>query len=282
MELMKTFRFFSLLSMVSCALLSTQAQEIRHFYTPALQSFSNKLATLSGDRLESLLIGVDTYKDLFKDASPEVADSAYVLLEDFTVLNLQNTEFNLILLQAGNADRQEAEQQAAQNYERLLYNNYFSVNRSQGYITVEPDLARIQNELQSYLSPRTYAFFTAVQQENQNGESTDITEIEPLELARRACFWDNFLNNGSDFLYREEAVQRRDAYLEQLVFGSDNHPLFMPDRNLDTAYRKAYLYIMGNENAVQQGKTATVIRDFWKVLERNAWRDKPEVWMFTY
>lgn len=279
---MKTLRFF--LSMITgcCFCYSAQSQETRTFRTPALQIFSEKLETLSGDRLESLKIGVEAYKDLFVNATREVADSAYVLLEDFIVLNLQNTEFNLILLQAGNTGRQQAEQQAAIDYENLLHNNYFSVNRAHGYITVEPDLPRIQNELQAYLSPRTYAFFSAVQQENERGESTDITEIDPLKLAKRACFWDEFLAESGDFLYREEAIQRRDAYLEQLVFGSDSYPLFMPDRNLDTVYRKAYLYIMDPENGIPQGKTAGVIHDFWKLLEKNAWREKPEIWMFTY
>ena len=278
---MKVLRSFLLLTAGCCAFCSALGQEMRSFRTPTLQVFSEKLDALSGDRLESLKIGLEAYKELFANAAPEVADSAYVLLEDFIVLNLKNAEFNLILLQAGNANRQQAEQEAAADYEKLLYRNYFAVNRAHGYITVEPDLPRIQTELQTYLSERTYAFFEAVQQENQHGKNTDITEIEPFELARRALFWDEFLTDDRDFLYREEVVQRRNAYLEQLVFGSDNYPLFMPDRNLDTAYRRAYLYVMDNENGVQ-GKTATVIRDFWKLLEKNAWREKPEIWMFSY
>ncbi len=243
-----------------------------------LQDFSERLDEVNGDRPESLALAVGACKEFMADCTPAVADSAYVLLEDFAVMLTRNTDFNLILLQSGNRDRHAREKKAAVDYERLLDRLYFSVIRKNGLIIVRPDLFRIQTELKDYLSPRTYAYFDAVRQDTNAGGGTEILDFSPEEIARRLCYWDEFLSDSTFFLYGEEAVRRRDAYLEQLIFGSGNHPVFAEDGLLSEAYGKAYRLVM----ECDRGKSASVVGDYMKLLEENGYRDGPAVWMFKY
>ena len=74
-----------------------------------LQNFSDQLDELRNDRSESLKMAIEYYKDLMSQASPETADSAYVMLEDFAVSLTRNIDFNLILLRSGNQDRNNRE-----------------------------------------------------------------------------------------------------------------------------------------------------------------------------
>ncbi|MCM1041413.1 MAG: hypothetical protein NC396_03160 [Bacteroides sp.] len=242
-----------------------------------LQNFSERLDELWNDRSESLKMAVDAYKDLVEQGDVQTADSAYVLLEDFAVLLTKNIDFNLILLRSGNKDRNSREKKAAADYAALLYGHYFSVVHRNGLINIRPDLMRIQTELKDFLSPRTYAYFEAVQQDTNAFGQTEIVEFTPMELAERACFWDGFLSDTAYFLFRDEAEQRRDAYIEQLVFGTEKQPVF-ENGKASEAYLKAYR----KTQACAGGKTKTVAGDYLKLLKENDYRDCPAVWMFSY
>lgn len=244
-----------------------------------IQSYSERLSELWDNRSESLPMAVESYREMVSPGDVQAADSAYVLLEDFAVLLTRNIDFNLILLQSGNSDRNHREKQAAADYERLLYSHYFLVTHKDGLIHVKPDLWRIQKELKDFLSPRTYSYFLAVQQDtNRNGDSR-IVEFSPGEIARRALFWDGFLSDSTRFLFREEAQQRLEAYLEQLVFGSEQHPVFGKDGKLNEDYRQAYRKVIQEGG---QGRVARVVADYLKLIEENGSRDCPAVWMFRY
>lgn len=244
-----------------------------------LQDFSERLDELRNDRSESLRMAVDSYKDLMLGSVPATADSAYVLLEDFAVSLTKNIDFNLILLRSGNKDRNTKEKKAAAEYADLLYGHYFSVNRRNGLITIRPDLMRIQTELKDFLSPRTYAYFEAVQQDTNAVGSSAILDFAPSELAQRACFWDGFLSDTVSFLFREEAEQRREAYLEQLVFGSEQQPVFGENGLLNEAFRQAYRQVL---RECGEGKTQEVVGAFMELLKQNDYRDCPAIWMFRY
>lgn len=244
-----------------------------------LQTFSDRLDELRNDRSESLKMAVDSYKNLMLGSGPATADSAYVLLEDFAVSLTKNIDFNLILLRSGNKDRNTKEKKAAAEYADLLYGHYFSVNRRNGLITIRPDLMRIQTEFKDFLSPRTYAYFEAVQQDTNAQGSTAILDFAPSELAQRACFWDGFLSDTVSFLFREEAEQRREAYLEQLVFGSEQQPVFGENGMLNEAFRQAYRQVI---RECGEGKTREVVGAYMELLKQNDYRDCPAIWMFRY
>lgn len=249
----------------------TKAQE--------LHSYVNRLEELRNDRSESLMMAVDEYKDFFRHSTPETADSAYVALEDFAVLLTRNIDFNLILLQAGNQDRSKRDKKAAADYADMLYRHYFTVRHKDGLIHVSPDLWRIQTELKDFLSLRTYAYFAAVQNDTASNGSSEILQFPPKELAARACFWEDFLLDTTAFLFREEAEQRLDACLEQLVFGSESYPVFGENGLLNEDYRQAYLQVLNRE---QHGKLSLVVRDYLKLIKDNDYREGPAVWVFRY
>lgn len=244
-----------------------------------LHDYENRLAELRNDRSESLKMAVDEYKDFFRNSTEQTADSAYVALEDFAVLLTRNIDFNLILLQAGNQDRSKRDKKAAADYAGLLYSHYFTVRHKDGLIYVSPDLWRIQTELKDFLSPRTYAYLAAVQNDTASNGSSEILQFPPKDLAARACFWEDFLLDTTDFLFREEAEQRLDACLEQLVFGSELNPVFDQNGLLNEDYRQAYLQVLNRE---RHGKLSLVIRDYLKLIKDNDYREGPAVWMFRY
>lgn len=283
------------LSLSGVAIYGEEEQLPQAFNSPELQHFIQMLGELDLERPESLSIGVDRYKKAMSKATHSICDSAYVILEDFALYATDAADFNLILLrnpgnkvapgnQASSGNKAgSGTNKKGSRYEQLLMKNYFIVSHQNDQIIITPDLGRIQKELKEYLSPDTYAYFMEVDRENlrDNGQ---IESHSPQEIAQRLCFWEKFLSKSSDFLYRPEAEQRRDLYLERLIFGSDQQPVYDKEGKVRTSYLQAFRYVTAQKNtaAEPEGKTYRVMEDFLKVLEQSGFKEGPLTWGFTF
>ena len=245
-----------------------------------LQAYYTYLLNLDRGQMEALPLAVAEFERQFSGAAPAACDSAFVLLEDFAMTVLDQTKFNDYLLKAAESPRSAREKQAADKYLDLLARNYFLVRYMPDEVLVRPDLDAVRERIGRYLSDGTRTFFvlSAMEAERPYGTGERLA-ITWQQLADRLIGWERFLNDYAGSIYADEARQRRDAYLEILVFGLTDSPVCGEDGQVQPAVKYVYQRLMN----APVGLTGKVITDYWKVLSDNGFRCmEPAVLFFTY
>lgn len=250
-----------------------QAQEPQKvtFTQPELNDFAGRLGEIAADRPECLTWAVAEYEKSFAGKRAGLCDSAYLILEDFAAFGIDLVSFNLPLSQASG--------EAGEKYRRHLEKNYFKIIRSENGLQAEADLFALQSRLQPFLSPETFEFLQGVEAEKQKNTA----RLSPKELAEGACFWEDFVTKYPLNVFASEAHDRRDAYLDALIFGNEAYPLFDAKGKINADYRAV---LQSLEKEFQQGKKASkthqVVHKFWELLSRENFTDGPDIWLFTF
>ena len=245
-----------------------------------LQAYYTYLVNLDRGQMEALPLAVAEFERLFSGAASAACDSAYVLLEDFALTVLDQTTFNEQLLKAAESPRSAREKQAADKYVALLEKNYFMARYTADEVLVRPDMDAVRERIGRYLSDGTRTFFvlSAMEAESPYGTGKSLA-ISWHQLADRLVGWERFLQNYAGSIYADEARQRRDAYLEIMVFGLTDSPICGADGQVQPDVREVYQRLMAHP----VGLAGKVITDYWKVLSENGFRcAEPAVLFFTY
>lgn len=245
-----------------------------------LQAYYTYLVNLDRGQMEALPLAVAEFERQFSEAATAACDSAFVLLEDFAMTVLDQTKFNEHLLKAAESPRSAREKQAAEKYFDLLARNYFLVRYTADEVLVRPDLDAVRERIGRYLSDGTRTFFvlSAMEAEQPYGTGERLA-ISWQELSDRLVGWERFLNDYAGSMYADEARQRRDAYLEILVFGLTDSPICGEDGRVQQEVKDVYQRLMNTP----VGLTGKVIADYWKLLSDNGFRcTEPAVLFFTY
>lgn len=245
-----------------------------------LQAYYTYLLNLDRERMEALPLAVAEFERQFSGAATAACDSAFVLLEDFAMTVLDQTTFNEHLLKAAESPRSAREKQAADKYLALLARNYFIVRYTTDEVQVRPDLDAVRERIGRYLSDGTRTFFvlSAMEAEQPYGTGERLA-ISWQQLADRVVGWERFLNDYAGSMYADEARQRRDAYLEILVFGLTDSPICGEDGRVLPEVKDVYKRLMNKP----VGLTGQAVTDYWKVLSKHGFRcTEPAVLFFTY
>lgn len=241
------------------------------FEQKELNDFARRLGEIAADRPECLTWAVTEYEKAFAGKRAGLCDSAYLLLEDFAAFGIDLVSFNLPLSQESG--------EAGEKYRRHLERNYFKIIKNEDGLQAEADLFALQSRIQPFLSPETFEFLQGVEKEKQRNTA----RLSPKELAEGACFWEDFVTKYPLNVFASEAHDRRDAYLDALIFGNEAFPLFDEKGKINADYRAV---LQGLEKEFQQGKKASkthqVAHKFWEILSRNNFTDGPDIWMFTF
>lgn len=245
-----------------------------------LQAYYTYLVNLDRSRMEALPAAVAEFERLFFQAAPATCDSAFLMLEDFAMTVLDQVEFNELLLKAAESARSAREKQAAEKYIALLHKNYFMARQTPDAVSVRPDFDGIREKLGRYMSDGTRTFFVLVaMEEEQPYVRGDSLLISWQDLSRRLRSWEDFLDRYGTTLYADEVRQRRDAYLEMLIFGLTGSPVCGADGRVQPEVKAVY------QDWMQRPETMSgrVVADYWKVLSENGFRcTEPAVLFFTY
>lgn len=239
--------------------------------------FYNYLVDLQRGSLEVLPLAVDEYERLFSKSDPVLCDSAFVILEDFAMTVLDDIEFNYPLLKTSQMPRSAEEKRTGEKYLELLLKNYYIVHSTSSDIVVTPDFKAIRKRINKYFSPATKLFFEYTDSETayQNGD------ICIKDLAQRVCLWDDFARLYPSCIYAKEAIQRRDAYLESLIFGVDDSGICDKKRKVKDDVLEAYKYLLGHTE--KDAKINEIISKYVKILKANKYNcNAPAVLGFTY
>lgn len=245
-----------------------------------LQAYYTYLVNLDRNRMEAVPAAVAEFERLFFQVAPATCDSAFLMLEDFAMTVLDQVAFNELLLKAAESARSAREKQAADKYVALLEKNYFLVRQTPEAVSVLPDFDAIRERLGRYLSDGTRTFFVLVAMEGEQPYvQGDSLLISWQDLSRRLRSWEDFLARYGTTLYADEVRQRRDAYLEILIFGLTGSPVCGADGRVQPAVKAVY------QDWMQRPETMSgrVVTDYWKVLSENGFRcAEPAVLFFTY
>lgn len=250
------------------------------FHGGPLQAYYTYLVNLDRNRMESVPAAVAEFERVFFQAASATCDSAFLMLEDFAMTVLDQAAFNDLLLKAAESARSAREKQAAEKYVALLEKNYFMVRQTPDAVSVRPDFDAIRERLGRYLSDGTRTFFVLVAMEEEEPcAKGDSLAVSWQTLAKRLVGWEHFLEQYDGTLYASEARQRRDAYLEMLIFGLTETPVCDGSGRLSAEVEAVYRMLLKHP----VGHTGQVLADYWKVLSENGFRcAEPAVLFFTY
>jgi hypothetical protein len=243
---MKKILFYILLCgfALQFSLLRSQSLPVQKYYAG--------LSILPPDELLSIIKAQNLYFRTFKNVSPTACDSGYVLFEDFLIMALDSIEFNLPF---------KAKDEAYLN--KLKITGLLVVDNGR-FITVKPDMNYFMNGFRAYLSADMRKYFEQIDNENEAGFiSNDSLVISFTELAKRILFWDNFYSASAGFVLADEVQQRRERYLNALVFGEPLSQIWTVNGALRDDVRSA----LGTVQREAGTQTKQIIDGYLQILQ---------------
>lgn len=145
------------------------------------------------------------------------------------------------------------------------------------YLDVQPDYfydnfkGRVSDGVKTYLDIRRH--------ELAEGFSEDAgLLISYKQVGQRVKTWEKYLAYFPDNVYSAEAEGYYSTYLETLLTGMDNSPVFESDTNLiDPEIKTVYEGLMQNE---QNSKSGKLIGDYYRMLARHEFKTNDSVAVF--
>ncbi|KAA3440514.1 hypothetical protein [Rufibacter hautae] len=201
----------------------------------------------SGD-VASMTKAADKYASLFKGQPTSVADSGYVLFEEF--YQRTNDKLNEVHYRDTSdyfmplvSDTEEPIPKKLQEYSNLMNTNGFSVDYQEGGTYLKQNRTFITRHFYPFVSPIMKEYLVQVEEENEDGFNTDggifITETE---FVNRILWWENFMKENPSFVMRGQGKKKLKEYLTYFLEGMDNTPIMdMADSTkINQYYASAY------------------------------------------
>jgi hypothetical protein len=224
--------------------LSSQSLPVQKYYAG--------LSVLPPEKLSSIVKAQNLYFRTFKNAAPLTCDSGYVLFEDFLITSLDSIEFDLPV---------KAKDEAYLN--KLKLAGLLVVDNGR-FVTVKPDINHFMNGFRPYLSADMQKYFEQIDSENKSGFIyNDSLAISFAEVAERILFWDNFYSKSAGFVLADEVQQRRERYLNTLIFGEPLSSVWNADGSFRDDVRNALEMVQREANA----ETKNIIDRYLQTLQ---------------
>ncbi|MFB9863107.1 hypothetical protein [Rufibacter immobilis] len=244
-------------------------------HNPLLTEYEQFLKSLDSSRVENMSIAAEKYKGLFKGQPTSVADSGYVLFEEFylrtsNALNDAHYEdsidYSSLVIIPTKATPENLPKKLKE-YRNTLATNGFQVAMTEGFTYLQQDRDFVVKHFYPFISPVLKEFLVQVNKENKDGFQEDAgLTIGPTQLADRVIWWGNFTKKHPDFILLKHAEAEKKAYLNTLFEGMDNSPVLSHGTNkLDPYYAEAYQYL--NKKA-PASKANNLVKPFYVALQK--------------
>jgi hypothetical protein len=219
-----------------------------------LQKYYAGLSILPPNELLSITKAQNLYFRTFNNVTPSTCDSGYVLFEDFLIIALDSIDFELPF---------KAKDERYLNKLKLAGLRVVDNGR---LVTVKPDMDYFMSGFRPYFSADMRKYFDKVENEDKTGfiENDSLT-VPFTELAKRVLFWDNFSSSG--FALAEEARQRRERYLNALIFGEPLSPIWNVDGTLRSDVRSALETLQREADTNTIGSLKQIVDRYLQVLQ---------------
>lgn len=239
---------------------------------PAFIAQYNAFLHRLGDKnVGSISIAANELQNSCQNCTPATADQAYISFRGL----LLRVETNI--RRTFNADKYRHLQKELLEYGRVavgndsllwkLENNGFKLGIIEGKINLVIDIDYLARQFYRLVSAEMRLYLNQMQIESETYwlENKKLM-VDAKKIAEWAVFWSNFADKNPQFALQSEALQKSREYLQILIYGLQNSPVFGKNKSLNAEYKEAYEYIIeisANSSIGEQ------IVDYYKVLQEN-------------
>jgi hypothetical protein len=218
------------------------------FRNERLVQYEQHVGGLPSDDIFSITTARQTFDTMFMREDQPTRDSAYYIFEyfytkvEYAVADAHandTTGLDSLVFAQGPVSKR------LQEFERMLHENGFQIDITEGFSYIKKDRKYVRKHFYKYLSPLMIKFLDQLEKENEEGYMDDGgLSIEPRTLVDRVIFWENFIEQNPDCLFKILPQELKESYTATLITGADNTPLYLSDDHpLNDYYRDAYDYL---------------------------------------
>ncbi|MDP2301133.1 MAG: hypothetical protein Q8N03_01755 [Ignavibacteria bacterium] len=243
-----------------------------------LSSYQNYFDSLKIDLVHSIPSAANYYLKNIKSLSVEKRDSAFFifthyyykvkfklndsLMYDLDLLNkLENKAFNKDSVVTG--------------FKKIVSESGFKLNQSEGYYYVEESPNYLYSKFGKYVSPAISEYLSIRKKELNEGFAQDAAlMISFKSITQRILTWQDYLIKFPDSYYSSQVNSYTNMYINALLGGLDNSPIFDENRLLLPEVKKAYDYFIQKSDSTEN---FLLINDLYKKLEKNSFKVNDEI-----
>ncbi|MFT3753380.1 MAG: hypothetical protein QM800_11085 [Paludibacter sp.] len=244
---------------------------VRPYENPKITEFKAFVEQLDSSDMTSAVKAADKYKEIFSAQPALLCDSGFVVFQalyDSLEQNLstkhQNdtTNYEPLLY-----NEQASVPQNLKDYRKNLQQNGFKISASEGVTYIEQDRSFIARNFYALVTPAMKSYLSELQKENKEGFAIDgAISISPRQLVDRTVWYEKFMSENPDFVFKENCKNYQKAYLTYLVSGYQNTSLYADEaaKELSDFYVNAYNYLASKFSDTQ---LAQMVAPYYEALK---------------
>lgn len=231
----------------------------------SLADYRLYLSTLDTTTAANAMLAVEKYKTLFNTGDTLRNDSGYCLFEEYyyrLCVGLNNNPvFDTILTSAVDSISLDSPDKRlpllASPFAAIRKNGFMLEETDDETIVIVPDQKAIVAHFRPFISAALRKYKEMVIRE-------DYTSLSPTDIAYKAVWWNQFVNNYPSFIFADDAQELQQYYFTLLMEGPETDPVIDPDtKEADTSYIRAYQYVL---REFPQTRTAHLLGPYYEAL----------------
>lgn len=224
---------------------------VRQYENPKITELKAFVEQLDSSDMTSAVKATEKYKEIFTGQPALLCDSGFVVFQalyDSLEQNLnvkhQNDTTNYEPLLYND---QASVPQSLKDYKKNLQLNGFKISASEGVTYIEQDRNFIARNFYALVTPAMKNYLMELQKENKEGFAIGgAISISPRQLVDRTVWYEKFMTENPDFVFKDNCKNFQKAYLTYLVSGYENTRLYSDEdtKELSDFYVNAYNYLV--------------------------------------
>jgi hypothetical protein len=234
------------------------------YENPKITEFKMFVSQLDSSDVTSATKAMEKYKEIFTGQSTLLCDSGFVIFQalyDTLEMNLSNlhqndtTDYEPLLL-----NDKSLVPQKLKDYNNKLKINGFKISSTEGVTYIEQDRNFIARNFYTLVTPVMKDYLTELQKENREGFAIEgVINISPQQLVDRNVWYEKFVYENPNFVFKQNCKDYQKAYLTYLLCGYEETKLYanVDTKELSDFYVKAYSYLLSKYSGSQTAQTVS-------------------------
>lgn len=239
--------------------------------TAFISQYNAFLHRLGDKNVSSVSIAANELQSSCQNCTPATADQAYVSFRGLLLRVETNLRRSFKAEKYGHLQKELLEYgRVAVGNDSLLWtleNNGFKLGLVEGKINLVIDIDYLARQFYRLVSAEMRLYLNQMQIESETYwvENKKLI-VKAKKIAEWAVFWSNFADKNQQFVLQSETLQKSREYLQILIYGLQNSPVFGQNKSLNAEYKEAYEYII---EISANSRVGEQIVDYYKVLQEN-------------
>jgi hypothetical protein len=244
----------------------------------ALSSYQKYLDSLKVDIVHSIPPATKYYLDNFKTLAAEQRDSAFFIFTQFyykVKFKLNDSLMYDLNLLNKLSDEAFSRDSIVTGFKKIVKEGGFKIYQSEGYYYIEESPDYLYSKFGKYVSAAISEYLSYRRKELNEGFTEDAVLMIPfVKIAKRIIYWEKYLRKFPNSYYLEQVNSYIGIYLNALLGGLDNSPIFDEKGNLIPEAKKTYEYFIQKSDST---KNFLFINDVYLKLEKNSFKQNNEI-----